>query len=72
VASNKPLVIKGIPQSFSVATVTVNSMTIVDSQHFTLTLSGSGAAKAWSLLANDPALRTYQGGYASPAAGTFS
>lgn len=71
VASNKPLVVTGIPLKFSVADVTVNSITLVDAQHFTLTLSGSGAAKAWTLLANDPAIRTVQGGYANPAAGTF-
>ena len=71
VASNKPLIVKGIPSKFSVADVTVQSITIVDAQHFTLTLSGTGAAKAWTLLANDPNIRTAQGGYANPAAGTF-
>lgn len=71
VASNKPIVVKGIPTFFSVATVTVDSITVVDAQHFTLTLSASGAGKAWVLLANDPNIRTAQGGYANPAAGTF-
>lgn len=70
-ASNKPIKVSGIPAGFAVADVTVNSVTVVDGQHFTATLSGSGAGKAWSLAANDPALRTYQGGYANPAAGTF-
>ena len=71
IAFSKPVSVHGVPAKFVVADVTVNSITVVDSQHVTLTLSGSGATKAWSLGANDPAFRTAQGGYAAPAAGTF-
>lgn len=71
IAFNVPVVCKGVPASFDVADVTVNSVTVVDSQHIQLHLSGSGAGKAWSLGANDPALRTSTGGYVNAAADTF-
>ena len=71
IAFSKPVSVFGIPAGLAVADVTVQSITQVDAQHVTLGLSGSGAGKAWSLAANDPAFRTYQGGYASPASGTF-
>lgn len=69
--SNVPVLWKGIPLSFSVATVTVESITVVSPTVAQLHLSGSGAGKAWSLGPNDPAIRTYTGGYAAAAAGTF-
>jgi hypothetical protein len=71
IAFSKPMIFNGVPATFTVADVTVQSITVVDAQHCTLTLSGSGAGKAYELDANDPAFRTYQGGYAAPAAGTF-
>jgi hypothetical protein len=71
VAFNVPVVVKGIPAGFSVADVTVNAVHQVDAQHITMTLSGSGAGKAWAMLANDPAIRTRDGGYVAAAAGTF-
>lgn len=71
IAFNKPITVNGLPTKLVVADVTLMSIHQVDAQHVTITLSGSGAAKAWSLGANDPAFRTYQGGYAAPASGTF-
>ena len=69
--SNVPVVWKGIPLTFTVATVTVTAITRVSQFVATLTLSGSGAAKAYALGANDPAIRTASGGYAAAVAGTF-
>lgn len=66
-----PVVVTGIPASFTVATCTVTGITIVSATVFTLTLNASGAGKAFALLANDPAIRTYSGGYAAASAGTF-
>lgn len=66
-----PVIVTGIPLTFTVATRTVTAITIVSATVFTLTLSGSGATLAYSLLANDPAIRTYSGGFAAAAAGTF-
>lgn len=68
---DKPVILNGTPTKLTVATVNVLSATQVTAQQITVTLSASGAGKAWSLGANDPAIRTFQGGYASPAAGTF-
>lgn len=68
---DQPMVFSGALPLFTVATVTVNSQTIVSSTVRTLTLSGSGAAKAWAQAANDPSARTMTGGYVAAASGTF-
>ena len=63
--------LKGIPETFAVAGETVSAAQQINPTTIHLTLSGSGAGKAWLLAANDPAIRTYQGGFANAAAGTF-
>ena len=67
---NVPVVVVGTP-AFSVATVTVNSFTVISPTVVHLTLSATGAGKAWVQAADDPNVRTYTGGKVAAAAGTF-
>lgn len=68
---NVPVVWNGDIPAFTVATVTVDAITRVSPTIFTLTLSGSGAGKAWTMAGNDPTFRTSTGGFVNAAAGTF-
>lgn len=63
--------LSGIPESLTVATVTLSDLVQVSPTVYHITLSASGAGKAYSLGNNDPAIRTYNGGYCAAVAGTF-
>lgn len=67
-----PIVTNGIPASLKVDNKSPVSAARTGPNSVVYTFADSGAAKAYVLAAKDPAIRTRNGGYAAPAAGTFS
>ncbi len=69
--SDVPVIWKGIPESLVVGSRTFSAFTVISPTVAHITLSATGAAQAYSMDANDPAIRTQSGGFANAFAGTF-
>lgn len=70
-AFDVPVVVNG-PIAVTVATRTIVSQTVVDSQHVDVLMSGTVTGLAYTVPAAQMAIATFQGGTNAAAAGTFS
>jgi hypothetical protein len=72
IAFSVPVAVRGVPASFKVNGVGATAVTVTDAQHVLLTFAVNVAAgQTWVIGANDPAIRTANGGFVASAAGTF-
>lgn len=72
VAFSVPVVVKALPADWKVNNASPTAVTVVDSQHITLTFAVNVAAgQTYSIPATSPNVRTSNGGYVAAAAGTF-
>ena len=72
VAFSVPVVVKALPADWKVNGASPTAVTVVDSQHITLTFAVNVAAgQTYSIPATSPNVRTSNGGYVAAAAGTF-
>lgn len=69
--ADRPVQWHGMPTKLTVGALTFSNFVAVSDLVAHITLSATGAGAAYSLGANDPAIRTYSGGYANAHTGTF-
>lgn len=72
-AFNKPVVVNAVPTGITVQGQPATGLTITDSKHIILTFAANVVAtNVWVIPANEPHIRTQEGGFVAGSTGIFS